>query len=107
MLSFGHHLGGLGVVVVSVATVLFAYSTILGWSYYGEKAFEFLFGSRLVRLYRVLFIAGVMVGAMMQLEFVWNFSDMMNGMMAIPNLIALLLLSNVVSAETTRYFKAR
>jgi len=107
MLSFGHHLGATGVFVVSVATVLFAYSTILGWSYYGEKAFEFLFGSRLVRLYRVLFIAGVMVGAMLQLEFVWNFSDMMNGMMAIPNLIALLLLSNVVSSETSRYFKAR
>jgi AGCS family alanine or glycine:cation symporter len=93
--------------VVSLATVLFAYSTILGWSYYGEKAFEFLIGSRFVRVYRVLFIAGVMVGAMMQLEFVWNFSDMMNGMMAIPNLIALLLLSNVVSSETTRYFKAK
>lgn len=107
MLSFGYHLGGTGVFVVSVATVLFAYSTILGWSYYGEKAFEFLFGSRLVRFYRVLFIAGVMVGAMLQLEFVWNFSDMMNGMMAIPNLIALLLLSNVVSSETSRYFKAR
>ncbi len=107
MLSFGHHLGWMGTLVVSLATVLFAYSTILGWSYYGEKAFEFLIGSRFVRVYRVLFIAGVMVGAMMQLEFVWNFSDMMNGMMAIPNLIALLLLSNVVSSETTRYFKAK
>ena len=107
MLSFGHHLGQICTVVVSLATVLFAYSTILGWSYYGEKAFEFLLGSRLVRVYRVLFVAGVMVGAMMQLEFVWNFSDMMNGMMAIPNLIALLLLSNVVSSETNRYFKAK
>jgi AGCS family alanine or glycine:cation symporter len=107
MLSFAHHLGWVGTVVVSLATVLFAYSTILGWSYYGEKAFEFLLGSRLVRVYRVLFVAGVMVGAMMQLEFVWNFSDMMNGMMAIPNLIALLLLSNVVSSETNRYFKAK
>jgi AGCS family alanine or glycine:cation symporter len=107
MLSFGHHLGDVGVLVVSVATVLFAYSTILGWSYYGEKAFEFLLGERRVRLYRVLFIAGVMVGAMMKLEFVWNFSDMMNGLMAIPNLIALLMLSNVVAGETTRYFKAK
>ncbi|MBE0495009.1 MAG: sodium:alanine symporter family protein [Campylobacterales bacterium] len=107
MLSFGHHLGDVGVFVVSVATVLFAYSTILGWSYYGEKAFEFLLGERRVRLYRVLFIAGVMVGAMLKLEFVWNFSDMMNGLMAIPNLIALLMLSNVVAGETTRYFKAK
>ena len=55
----------------------------------------------------MLFGAGVMVGAMMQLEFVWNFSDMMNGMMAIPNLIALLLLSNVVTSETKRYFEAK
>lgn len=107
MLSFGHHLGGVGVFAVSVATVLFAYSTILGWSYYGEKAFEFLFGENFVKLYRVLFVAGVMVGAMMQLEFVWNFSDMMNGLMAVPNLIALLILSNVVASETGRYFKAR
>jgi AGCS family alanine or glycine:cation symporter len=107
MLSFGHHLGGAGTVVVSLATILFAYSTILGWSYYGEKAFEFLLGSKFIRVYRVLFIAGVMVGAMMKLDFVWNFSDMMNGMMAIPNLIALLLLSNVVSSETKRYFASR
>jgi AGCS family alanine or glycine:cation symporter len=107
MLSFGHHLGTVGMFAVSVATVLFAYSTILGWSYYGEKAFEFLFGENFVKFYRVLFVAGVMVGAMMQLEFVWNFSDMMNGLMAVPNLIALLILSNVVASETGRYFKAR
>ncbi|AFL69775.1 alanine/glycine:cation symporter family protein [Sulfurospirillum barnesii] len=106
MQSFGLHLGSFGVVVVVIATVLFAYSTILGWSYYGEKAFEYIFGERFIRLYRVLFIAGVMVGAMMKLEFVWNFSDLMNGLMAIPNLIALLLLSKVVSIESKRYFES-
>ena len=106
MESFGLHLGTFGTVVVVVSTALFAYSTILGWSYYGEKAFEYIFGERKVRLYRIIFIAFVMVGAMMKLEFVWNFSDLMNGMMAIPNLIALLLLSKVIKEETNRYFDA-
>lgn len=104
MQSFELHLGSFGVIVVVLSTALFAYSTILGWSYYGEKAFEYIFGEKKVRLYRVIFIAFVMVGAMMKLSFVWDFSDLMNGMMAIPNLIALLLLSKVIKAETTRYF---
>ncbi len=104
MQSFGLHLGSFGVLVVVISTALFAYSTILGWSYYGEKAFEYIFGEKRVRLYRVIFIAFVMVGAMMKLSFVWDFSDLMNGMMAIPNLIALLLLSKVIKSETNRYF---
>ncbi len=105
MESFKLYLGSFGGYVVIVSTVLFAYSTILGWSYYGEKAFEYLLGERFVRLYRVLFIAGVMVGSMMKLEFVWNFSDLTNGLMAIPNLIALILLSKVVASESKRYFE--
>jgi AGCS family alanine or glycine:cation symporter len=106
MQSFQLHLGTFGGIVVVISTVLFAYSTILGWSYYGEKAFEYIFGERFIRLYRVLFIVGVMVGSMLKLEFVWNFSDLMNGMMAIPNLVALLLLSRVISAESKRYFES-
>lgn len=106
MQSFELYLGSFGSVVVVISTALFAYSTILGWSYYGEKAFEYIFGERFIRLYRVLFIAVVMVGAMMKLEFVWNFSDLMNGMMAIPNLIALLMLSKVISSESKRYFNS-
>jgi len=106
MQSFQLYLGSFGGIVVIISTVLFAYSTILGWSYYGEKAFEYIFGERFIRLYRVLFIAGVMVGSMMKLEFVWNFSDLTNGMMAIPNLIALLLLSKVISSESKRYFES-
>ena len=105
MKSFELYLGSFGSVTVVIATVLFAYSTILGWSYYGEKAIEYIFGEKMVKIYRILFIAIVMVGAMMKLSFVWDFSDLMNGMMAIPNLIALLLLSKVISAETNRYFK--
>jgi AGCS family alanine or glycine:cation symporter len=104
--SFGETLGSSGEIIVALATAVFAYSTLIGWNYYGEKAIEYLFGSRSIRIYRIVFIAMVVVGAMMNLEFVWNFSDLMNGMMAIPNLIGLLLLSKVVKAETDRYFKS-
>jgi len=103
--SFGETLGVSGNVIIAIATALFAYSTLIGWNYYGEKAIEYLAGPRAIRPYRVVFVCVVIVGAMMKLEFVWNFSDLMNGMMAIPNLIALLLLSKVVKAETERYFK--
>ena len=104
--SFAETLGKTGELIVALATALFAYSTLIGWNYYGEKAIEYLFGSRAIRIYRILFIAAVIVGAMMNLEFVWNFSDLMNGMMAIPNLIGLLILSRVVKEETDRYFKS-
>lgn len=106
MKSFTYHLGAVGGYIVIIATVLFAFSTILGWSYYGEKAIEFIFNGKYIKLYRVIFISVVMVGAMMKLEFVWNFSDLMNGMMAIPNLLALLILSKVISSETKTYFKS-
>lgn len=105
--SFEHHLGSFGAMVVVMATVLFGYSTILGWSYYGEKAFEFLFGHKKIKLFRAIFVSFIIVGAMVKLEFVWNFSDMANGLMAIPNLIALLLLSKVIKAETDRYFSSK
>ena len=82
----------------------FVFSTILGWSYYGEKAVEYLAGVGAVFPYRVLWVALVFVGSVWKSDVVWNFSDMMNGLMAIPNIIALLLLSGVVAAETKRYF---
>ncbi|MFU8788153.1 MAG: alanine/glycine:cation symporter family protein [Methylobacter sp.] len=104
--SFAETLGVTGKLIVAFATALFAYSTLIGWNYYGEKAVEYLFGARVIRVYRILFIAVVLIGAMTNLEFVWNFSDLMNGMMAIPNLIGLLILSNVVKEETDRYFKS-
>src|SRR5690606_37000623 len=104
--SMAETLGYSGTLIVAVSTTLFAYSTLIGWNYYGEKAVEYLFGPRAIRIYRVFFIATVVVGATTSLEFVWNFSDLMNGMMAIPNLIGLLLLSKIIKAETDRYFKA-
>lgn len=102
--SMAATLGHSGTLIVALATALFAYSTLIGWNYYGEKAVEYLFGPRAIRIYRIFFIAAVIVGATTSLEFVWNFSDLMNGMMAIPNLIGLLLLSKVIKAETERYF---
>jgi AGCS family alanine or glycine:cation symporter len=102
--SMGETLGDTGKIIVAISTALFAYSTLIGWNYYGEKAVEYLFGSKSIAIYRVFFTAAVIIGATMSLELVWNFSDLMNGMMAIPNLIGLLLLSKVVKAETDRFF---
>lgn len=102
--SVSETLGETGGVIVAIATALFAFSTLIGWNYYGEKAIEFLFGQKLISVYRILFTVSVLVGAVVSLEFVWNFSDLMNGMMAIPNLIGLLLLSKVIKSETNRYF---
>ncbi len=93
-----------GSLIVTLGLVLFAYSTILGWSYYGEKSVEFLLGERWVMTYRVLFTVFVLVGAVAELDLVWKFSDIMNGLMAVPNLIGLLGLSGVLVAETRDYF---
>jgi len=105
--SMAETLGDTGKIIVAISTALFAYSTLIGWNYYGEKAIEYLFGSKSIAIYRVAFTAAVIVGATMSLELVWNFSDLMNGMMAIPNLIGLLLLSKVVKAETDRFFSEK
>lgn len=102
--SIAETLGVPGSTFVAIATAFFAFSTLIGWSYYGEKAIEFLFGGKAIKVYRVFFTVAVMVGAMTSLEFVWNFSDLMNGLMAIPNLIGLLLLSKIIKQETDRYF---
>lgn len=103
--SFGATLGQPGVMLVAIATALFAGSTLIGWNYYGEKAIEYLLGPKSIKPYRVVFVCVVLLGSMMKLDFVWNFSDLMNGMMIIPNTIGLLLLSRVVKEETVRYFK--
>lgn len=93
-----------GSYVVAVGVVFFAFCTVLGWSYYGERCMDFLFGRRAVMPYRAVFILFVFVGAVLELEVVWIFSDIANGLMALPNLVGLLVLSPVVIAETRRYF---
>jgi len=96
--------GNWGGIIISIGIILFAYSTIIGWSYYGEKSLEFLLGRKAIKPYRVLFVIAVFVGAISKLDIVWAFADIMNGLMAIPNLIGLLGLGGIVAAETKNYF---
>jgi AGCS family alanine or glycine:cation symporter len=96
--------GNEGGIVVAVSLILFAYSTLLGWSYYGEKCIEYLLGEAAIRWYRLVFCMLIFVGAVAKLDLVWTFSDVMNGLMAIPNLIGLIALSGIVTAETRNYF---
>ncbi len=89
--------------IVTLGVVTFAFSTILGWSYYGEKCFEYLAGDRWIWYYRGVWCAVVFVGAVVKLDLVWNFSDAMNALMAVPNLIALLGLSRLLTRETRNF----
>jgi len=103
--AYGMSLFG-GQYIVTFGLVLFAYSTILGWCYYGEKAMEYLLGEGSVTPYRIVFILAVGLGATLKLELVWAMADLFNGLMAFPNLVALILLSPVVISETREYFAA-
>ena len=96
-------LGIIGPLTLSVGLLTFVYSTILGWSYYCEKAVEYLFGTRAVYPYRWLWVLMVFVGSVTTLKVVWSFADITNALMAIPNLIALLALNGVIVAETRKY----
>ena len=103
--AFRHGLpGNWGGWIVAVSLSMFAFSTILGWSYYGEKATEYLLGEWSNVPYRILFVIATYFGGVYTLDFVWTLSDVMNGLMALPNLIGLLLLSGVIVAETRAFF---
>ncbi|MCR4431887.1 MAG: sodium:alanine symporter family protein [Tepidanaerobacteraceae bacterium] len=93
----------IGPITLTIGLLTFVYSTILGWSYYCEKAVEYLFGTGAVKPYRWLWVIAAFVGAVTTLDIVWAFSDIMNGLMAIPNLVSLLALSGVLVAETRKY----
>jgi AGCS family alanine or glycine:cation symporter len=105
--SFEHFIPHLGSLIVTIALVLFAYSTVLGWSYYGEKCFYYLFGVKGLKPYRIVFCIAAFFGSVLKLSLVWDIADTFNGAMAIPNLIALLLLSGVIAAETKDFQKLR
>lgn len=94
----------IGNAVLTFGLLTFVFSTILGWSYYGEKAMEYLFGKQLVMPYRWAWVAAVMIGSVVSLHVVWTFADIANALMALPNLVSLLVLSPVVAAETKAYF---
>lgn len=92
-----------GSIILTVGLVTFAFSTILGWSYYAEKAIEYLAGKRFIKVYRVLWVLLVFVGAVADLSLVWDIADGTNALMAIPNLISLICLSGVIVAQTRKY----
>ncbi|MCP3925738.1 MAG: sodium:alanine symporter family protein [Desulfobacterales bacterium] len=100
--AFGATIPG-GEHVIAIGIVFFAFSTILGWYYYGSKCFEYIFGVKSIIAYKVAWVAFVVIGSGIKIGFVWNLSDTFNGLMAIPNLIALLALSPVIFALTKEY----
>ena len=102
--AFSSLFGTPGALALTFCLVLFAFTTILGWSYYGERCFEFLFGTKHIKLYRVVFVIMVALGGFLKLELIWIIADIVNGLMALPNLIALLALSPVIIRETKNYF---
>ena len=105
--AFASAYGAVGSSLLTIALVLFAFTTILGWNYYGERACIYLFGTKGVMPYRVIFIALIASGGFLKLEAIWILADIVNGLMAIPNLIALIALSGVVVAETESYLSRK
>jgi len=105
-LAFNTAMPGWGGYIVVLGLVVFAFTTLLGWSYYGERCAEFLFGVKVIWPYRVLWLCAIPVGAMGKLGIIWLMADVMNGLMAIPNLIALALLSPVIFKLTREYIKS-
>ena len=91
--------------LVSVGLIFFAFTTILGWNYYGERCVVFLLGTKAVLPYKVIFIALVASGAVLKLDMIWIMADIVNGLMAIPNLIGLIMLRHVVIEDTKLFFK--
>lgn len=107
-ISFTSGIGSIsGQYIVSIGLALFAYSTILGWSYYGEKSIEFLFGEKAIKPYRYVFTIFVGIGAVSKLEIVWSVADIFNGLMAFPNLIGLLALTPIIVKETRDYLSSK
>jgi len=102
--AFESAMPGFGGAILTIALVVFAFTTILGWSYFGEKCWEFMVGTKAIWPFRVIWVLAVPFGAVAQLDFAWLLADTLNGLMAIPNLISLLLLSPVVVKLTKEYF---
>lgn len=102
--AFAQSFGRFGTVVFSIMLPLFAFTTILSWAYYGEKSFEFIFGKKYSMIFKIIYVALVIVGALTSASLVWDLADLFNGLMAIPNLIALLLLGGTITRITRNYF---
>ena len=102
--AFATTYGSLAPFILTISITLFAFTTIIGWNYYGERCWEYLFGTKTIKLYRLGYIAILASAVFLKLEAIWSLADIVNGLMAIPNLIALLGLSGVITAETKKYF---
>ncbi|WP_105146273.1 alanine/glycine:cation symporter family protein [Streptococcus suis] len=105
--AFATVFGNAGSMALTISLVLFAYTTILGWSYYGERCIEYLLGTKAITPYRILFVIMVGLGGFLKLELIWIVADIVNGLMALPNLIALLALSPIIIKETRQYFRKK
>ena len=105
--TFGMHFGRNGEWFVVAAVTLFAFTTVMGWSYYGAKVTEYLFGVKVAKLYRVIFVVLIVFGAIMESNLAWDISDTFNGLMMIPNLIGLLVLSPLIIKLTRNYTERR
>lgn len=105
--AFVKGFGNIGSILLTLSLVLFAFTTILGWNYYGERACVYLFGVKGITPYRVIFIAMIALGVFLKLDIIWFLADIVNGLMAIPNLIALVALSGVVVEETKLYLNLK
>ncbi|WP_368488907.1 alanine/glycine:cation symporter family protein [Clostridium sp. BJN0013] len=93
----------IGPIIIAIALAIFALSTVLGWSYYGERAAEYLFGKKVIRPYRVAWVIVALIGTLVSLDLVWTIADILNALMVIPNVVAMFLLSGVIAAETKKY----
>lgn len=102
--AFATTYGSLAPFILTISLTLFAFTTIIGWNYYGERCWEYLFGTKTIKLYRIGYIAILASAVFLKLEAIWSLADIVNGLMAIPNLIALLGLSGVITTETKKYF---
>ena len=94
---------GIGLPILIVGLITFAFSTILGWYYYGERCAVYLLGEKIIIVYKVLWVIGVFVGSLVELNLIWNIADLLNGLMAVPNIFAVLLLSKIIADETKKY----
>ncbi len=104
--AFEKFLPSYGKIIVSISLILFSYSTLIGWYYYGEKAIEYIIpSSKIIKSYQILWLLLIFIGAIAKLSIVWNISDIFNGLMALPNIIALLLLSPIIIKELNNYLK--
>ncbi len=103
--AFETVLPSFGPLFLTISLSMFAFTTILGWSYSGERCFEFLFGIKFINLYRLVFVSMVLLGSFLKLELVWIIADIVNALMALPNLIALIYLSPIIISETKLYFE--